>query len=131
MSKPGVLFSSGKIRVRVRWDAWDAEYHCRILRPHYLHGEEKIGEEHVHAAADAAVLEAGAAERRPDLLGGVWVVKGTAPDGKPLLAVPFYALANRAKSSQEVWAVQAGLRPDASWWEGRLYRPAPRERLKP
>ncbi len=55
MSKPGVLFSSGKIRVRVRWDAWDAEYHCRILRPHYLHGEEKIGEEHVHAAADATI----------------------------------------------------------------------------
>jgi len=72
-----------------------------------------------------------ASERRADLLGGVWVVKGTAPDGKPLLAVPFYTLANRAKSSQEVWAVQAGLRPDASWWEGRLYRPVSRERLKP
>lgn len=34
---------SGKIGVRVRYDEWDAEYHCRILR-----GGKKIGEEHVH-----------------------------------------------------------------------------------
>jgi hypothetical protein len=69
-------------------------------------------------------------EHRPDFLAGVSVVKSTAADGQPILAVPFYALANRAKSSQEVWVVQQGLRPDASWWEGRLYRPLARERLK-
>jgi len=68
-------------------------------------------------------------EHRPDFLGGVSVIRGRTADGKPLLAVPFYALANREKSSQEVWAQQAGLRPDPDWWLGRLYRPVGRERL--
>ena len=62
-------------------------------------------------------------EPRADLLGGVTVIHGTAMDGRPLLAVPFYALANRDTSWQEVWLTQHGLPADASWWEGRLYRP--------
>ena len=34
-------------------------------------------------------------ECRPDLLGGVTVIHGEFADGKPLLAVPYYARANR------------------------------------
>ena len=34
-------------------------------------------------------------EWRPDLLGGVTVIKSHFADGKPLLAIPYYARANR------------------------------------
>lgn len=61
-------------------------------------------------------------ERRPDFLGGVTVIKGTTADGKPFTAIPFYALANREKSAQEVWVAQRNLKLDDSWWAGRLYR---------
>ena len=59
---------------------------------------------------------------RPDLLGGVMVVTGVCAEGKPFTAIPFYALANRAKSQQEVWCLQAGKKENASGWEGKLYR---------
>jgi DUF1680 family protein len=62
------------------------------------------------------------AEHRPDLLGGITVIRGTAVNGQPLLAIPFYALANREKSFQEVWVEQAGLRQTEAWWLGHLYR---------
>ncbi len=62
-------------------------------------------------------------ERRPDLLGGITVIKSKTADGKPLVAVPFHALANRGKSAQEVWVRQPGLKPNAAWWLGSLYRP--------
>jgi DUF1680 family protein len=62
-------------------------------------------------------------EHRPDWLGGVSVIKGAKADGQPFLAIPFYALANRAKSSQEVWAAQRDFKPDPHWWLGELYRP--------
>ena len=62
-------------------------------------------------------------EHRPEFLGGVTVVKGVSVTGKPVLAIPFYALANRGKSSQEVWAAQNDLIVGDSWWLGRLYRP--------
>jgi uncharacterized protein len=61
-------------------------------------------------------------ERRPDFQGGVAVIKGIVTDGKPFLAVPFYALANRAKSTQEAWVTQSGLKLGNSWWLGQLYR---------
>jgi DUF1680 family protein len=61
-------------------------------------------------------------EWRPDFLGGVTVIKGTTAEGKPFTAIPFYTLANRQKSAQEVWVEQRGLALDESWWEGRLYR---------
>lgn len=61
-------------------------------------------------------------EQRADLLGGLTVMAGTTAEGRPLTAIPFYALANRQKSSQEVWAVQEGL-PEDPWWQGKLYRP--------
>ena len=61
-------------------------------------------------------------EDRPDLLGGIRVITGRDANGKPILAVPFYAMANREKTVQEVWTVQRGLKPSDAWWEGRLYR---------
>jgi len=61
-------------------------------------------------------------EHRADFLGGVTVVTGVTADNQPFTAVPFYALANRDKSQQEVWCVQAGKKEDAAGWEGKLYR---------
>lgn len=61
-------------------------------------------------------------ERRPDMLGGITAVKGVTASGRPFTAIPFYALANRGKSCQEVWAAQQGLVPSSAWWLGALYR---------
>ena len=61
---------------------------------------------------------------RADLLGGVRVVTGQDAEGKPVMAVPFYAMANREKTAQEVWVRQRGMKPGDAWWEGHLYRPA-------
>ena len=69
-------------------------------------------------------------ENRFDLLGGVRVVTGRDAEGKPIMAVPFYAMANRAKTVQEVWTLQRGLKPSDAWWEGRLYRNAHETMIK-
>lgn len=61
-------------------------------------------------------------EKRPDLLGGVVVITGRDVEGRAFTAVPFYAMANRAPSVQEVWVRQRGWKPGDAWWEGRLYR---------
>jgi len=61
-------------------------------------------------------------EHRKDFLGGLTVITGTSADGKPFTAIPFYALANRQKSQQEVWLSQSDKKQDASGWEGKLYR---------
>lgn len=61
-----------------------------------------------------------------DLLGGVTVIEGRAADGRRWRAVPFYALANRGPSSQEVWVEQQDGEPPAGWWLGNLYRPMSR-----
>ncbi len=61
-------------------------------------------------------------EHRTNFLGGVTVIKGVASDGAPIEAIPFYALANRGKSSQEVWVEQQGLKLTDDWWLGDLYR---------
>ena len=66
------------------------------------------------------------AERRLDLLGGLTVIRGMAANGQPLQAIPFFALANRGSSSQEVWVKQAHLNPTNDWWLGALYRPMPK-----
>jgi uncharacterized protein len=63
------------------------------------------------------------AEHRPNLLGGVTVIHGIGANGRPVLAIPFYSLANRGKSWQEVWVKQQGLKPSSDWWLGALYRP--------
>ncbi len=62
-------------------------------------------------------------ESRPDWLGGVTVIHGTTADAKSFDAIPFYALANRGKAAQEVWATQCYVGLGDSWWLGRLYRP--------
>jgi DUF1680 family protein len=62
-------------------------------------------------------------EHRPELLGGIQIVSGFTAEGKPFRAVPFYALANREVSAQEVWAEQTGFRRSKGWWMGHLYRP--------
>ena len=61
-------------------------------------------------------------EHRPALLGGITVIKVIGADGTSLTALPFYALANRAKSSQEVWVKQRDFKSDSAWWAGELYR---------
>lgn len=65
-----------------------------------------------------------AIERKPELLGDVTVLHCTASDGRPLQAIPFYALANRASSNQEVWVRSAAAQASDAWWLGALYRPA-------
>ena len=67
------------------------------------------------------------AERRPDLLGGVTVIRGVAANGQPIQAIPFFALANRGSSSQEVWVEQEHLKLTNDWWLGDLYRPMPQK----
>ncbi|MHC4260242.1 MAG: hypothetical protein ACYSTF_07535, partial [Planctomycetota bacterium] len=62
-------------------------------------------------------------QHHPDFLGGVTVIKGKSEKGVPFLAIPFYALANRGKSSQVVWLPQLGKKKDLTGWEGKLYRP--------
>jgi len=57
-----------------------------------------------------------------NLLGGVMVVNGKTAEGNALTAIPFYALANREKSNQEVWLPQEGKTENLQGWEGRLYR---------
>jgi len=69
-------------------------------------------------------------EYRPDFLGGVTVIHGVTAEEKAFLAIPFYALANREASTQEVWVVQRGLKASTEWWLGALYRPIPPERLE-
>lgn len=70
-------------------------------------------------------------ERRPELLGGITVIKGVTAEGKAFTAIPFYTLANRAKSAQEVWVKQNNLKLDDSWWAGRLYRTLEEVRPRP
>ena len=61
-------------------------------------------------------------EPRPDMLGGVVVIQGKTSDEKPFLAIPFYALANRGASIQEVWLYQAEKQNRKDGWEETLYR---------
>jgi DUF1680 family protein len=67
------------------------------------------------------------AEHRPDLLGGVTVVKGTARDGRAVTAVPYYAWDHREPGEMIVWVRQDGKprtpQPAGPEWSGKLYRP--------
>jgi hypothetical protein len=62
------------------------------------------------------------AQYRSSLLGGIMVLRGEAANGQTIQAIPFYALANRGKSVQEVWVEQQGLKVTDEWWLGALYR---------
>lgn len=83
------------------------------------------------AAPELAASPRLEAEPRADLLGGVRVITGIDAEGQGFVAIPFYALANRAKSVQEVWTRQRGRKPSDAWWEGQLYRkvtqPSPKD----
>ncbi len=76
------------------------------------------------ATPELAALPRFRVEARAQMLGGVRVVVGEDAEGKEFVAVPFYAMANRGKSVQEVWTSQRGWKAGAAWWEGRLYRVA-------
>ena len=62
------------------------------------------------------------AEYRPNFLHGTTIVKGKSSEEKPFTAIPFYALANREKSSQLVWLEQKAHKSDSAGWRGKLYR---------
>ena len=61
-------------------------------------------------------------EYRPNFLGGVSSVHGLTAEGKPFVAIPFYALGDRGKSSQDVWMNQQDKRENPDGWQGILYR---------
>ncbi len=86
-------------------------------------GVDNNGNAHLTLAADARF----AVEHRTDLLNGVTVIRGLAANGQPVLAIPFFALANRADSAQEVWVDQETPRLADGWWQGALYRPMAQE----
>ena len=56
------------------------------------------------------------------LLGGVEVITANKQGGGTLTFVPFYSLANRAKSWQRVWIQQEGKMVREEGWADRLYR---------
>lgn len=66
-------------------------------------------------------------EFRPDLLGGVVVIKATAADGRRLTAIPYHLWDHREPGPMVVWIRQAGkprhVDPEDPSWEGKLYRP--------
>lgn len=66
-------------------------------------------------------------EFRPDLLGGIVVIRATAADGRRLTAVPYHLWDHRDPGPMVVWIRQAGKSrypdPEDPAWEGRLYRP--------
>jgi uncharacterized protein len=57
-----------------------------------------------------------------NVLGGITRIHGKAADGTAFTAIPYYAMANREKSHQEVWLSQQGLVETTDGWYGRLYR---------
>jgi DUF1680 family protein len=61
-------------------------------------------------------------EHHRNFLGGVTVIKGKSSEDRPFLAIPFYALANRGKSSQVVWLPQKGKTENPTGWQDKLYR---------
>ncbi|MCL2118411.1 MAG: glycoside hydrolase family 127 protein [Planctomycetaceae bacterium] len=70
-------------------------------------------------------------EWKPDLLGGVNIIKCQDVEGRELVAIPYYAWAHRELTGMDVWVKQDGLprKPKADdpvWsdteWDGLLYR---------
>jgi hypothetical protein len=59
----------------------------------------------------------------PELLGGIGTLRGVDAENKRFTAIPFFALANRGKTWQEVWVPLTDFQPSDRWWEGKLYRP--------
>ncbi|MDY0166525.1 MAG: glycoside hydrolase family 127 protein [Thermoguttaceae bacterium] len=67
-----------------------------------------------------------AVEHKPDLLGGVTVIKTTSRDGREVTAIPYYAWDHRHPGPMAVWVYQDGKSrtPDTNdpEWECILYR---------
>ncbi|MHC4658439.1 MAG: glycoside hydrolase family 127 protein [Planctomycetota bacterium] len=61
-------------------------------------------------------------EHLPGFLGGMTVIRGKSSENRTFLTIPFYALANREKSTQVVWLSQSGKEEEPAGWEDRLYR---------
>jgi hypothetical protein len=63
-------------------------------------------------------------EHRPQLLGGVTIIRGKTDSGDDFTAVPLYAWDNRLAGKMNVWLSQQG--KDDSWctagWEKKLYK---------
>lgn len=63
-------------------------------------------------------------EHRPQLLGGVTVIRGKTDSGDDFTAIPLYAWDNRLAGKMNVWLTQQG--KDDSWctagWEKQLYK---------
>jgi DUF1680 family protein len=66
------------------------------------------------------------AEHRPDLLGGVTVIRGVDRSGRQILGIPYYAWDHREPGEMIVWVRQDGKSrtPDVDdpGWKGKLYR---------
>jgi uncharacterized protein len=66
-------------------------------------------------------------EYRKNLLGGMALIKTVSQDGRPLVAVPYYAWDHRQPGPMAVWVYQYGKSPqpalDDPSWQGKLYRP--------
>jgi DUF1680 family protein len=56
------------------------------------------------AGIDRASLTASAS---PDLLGGIWTLRGETAQGETFTAIPYYAWANRGESQMAVWILGA------------------------
>lgn len=56
-----------------------------------------------------------------DMLGGVGVIRWQ-DEGRNMLAIPYYAMANRHVSKQNVWLRQAGKKDAPAGWDNKLYR---------
>ena len=86
-----------------------------------VEGIDNHGETDFTLAADPGFK----AEDRPDLLGGIVIIRGKKQDGEPFTAVPLYTWDNRMAGKMNVWLDQEG--KGDTWstkgWENRLYRP--------
>jgi len=67
------------------------------------------------------------AEHRPDLLGGVTVIRGVDRSGRKILGIPYYAWDHREPGEMIVWVRQDGKsrkpKLDDPSWQDKLYRP--------
>ncbi len=76
-----------------------------------------------------------AAEHRPDLLGGVTVIKARTREGRSVTAIPYYAWDHRKPGPMVVWVGQDGKSKtspaDDPAWQGKLYRPLDPASLSP
>ena len=92
VSHPALAENAGKVALERGPLVYCAEWPDNALSPLAL------------ALADDAPL---GAERRPDLLGGVTVITGTARQGGRLTAIPYYAWAHRGAGEMAVWLRRA------------------------